>query len=449
MFSAARWRLTGVFTAILIVILATSGAIVYFTTRSLIFDRVDAELKDKAQQDLFLAEDDRHGGDDGPGGGGDGDKEFDPGGYSFAILAEGGEVIETSYGYDASMTAPQWAIDEALDDGHAIAETETSDGETVRLCLLGATEPDGDSVVLQVGRSIERELDTLSELRVILAAVVVVSIVPALGGGYVLSGRVLRPIKAAVDAQRAFVADASHELRTPVAVVRTNAEILERHIEAGRIGEVDSQAVRDILSETERLGRLVGQMLTLAEVDAGQQIVRRSPLELGELAEDVYRSLKTLSATKGVGFELNLVGEAWVSGDRDRLREVLVTVIDNAIKYTPAGGHVDVTVESAHRRARVTVADTGAGIPKALLGHVFTRFYRVDRARSRDEGGTGLGLAIAREVVQAHGGDMRIESDSGRGTRVTIELGLIASGEVPERPPARDAEAQSGSDYAS
>jgi len=97
----------------------------------------------------------------------------------------------------------------------------------------------------------------------------------------------------------------------------------------------------------------------------------------------------------------------------------------------------------------VTVADTGAGIPKALLGHVFTRFYRVDRARSRDEGGTGLGLAIAREVVQAHGGDMRIESDSGRGTRVTIELGLIASGEVPERPPARDAEAQSGSDYAS
>jgi signal transduction histidine kinase len=254
--------------------------------------------------------------------------------------------------------------------------------------------------------------------------VIVISAVPASGGGYLLAGRALRPIKAAMDGQRAFIADASHELRTPVAVVRTNAELLERHMESGRIwqAEGDSTAVRDILSETERLGKMVGQMLTLAQSDAGQSILSQTDLILGELVEDAARSLRPLAAAKGVLMTVNAPPDVRVHGDGERLREVVVTVLDNAIKYTGAGGSVSISVKREHRKALVTVTDSGVGIPAEALRHVFEHFYRVDKARSRDEGGTGLGLAIARQVVEAHGGHISIESEPGRGTTVIVEL---------------------------
>jgi signal transduction histidine kinase len=230
-----------------------------------------------------------------------------------------------------------------------------------------------------------------------------------------------------MDGQRAFIADASHELRTPVAVVRTNAELLERHIETGRLGgtEGDATAVQDIIAETERLGRMVTQMLTLAQADAGQTVLSESDLLLDELAGEVARPMRSLAEAKGLALNVNVTPNTWVHGDRERLREVIVTLLDNAIKYSESG-RVDITVSHAHHRATIVVSDTGPGIPVEGLPHIFERFYRVDKARSRDEGGTGLGLAIARYIVDSHDGSIKIDSEPGKGTRVTVELRALA-----------------------
>ena len=425
MFSAARWRLTTVFTAALVMILLASGVAVYLTTRALIYDQVDAELAAKAESDLFLL-DYEPGGRGGPGPG-PAEPEFEQGGYFFAVVDEMGNVVAKSGNCDLRALAGPGALREALQSGEATTETRSSDGDTQRLFVLAATSG-GESIFLQMGRSIEPELSTLSRLRAILLAVVVISAAPALGGGYLLAGRALRPIKAAMEGQRAFIADASHELRTPVAVVRTNAELLERHMESGRIGgaDGDATAVQDILSETERLGRMVGQMLTLAQADAGQTVLAESDLALDELAGEAARSMRSLAEAKGLTLEVTTAPNTWVHGDRERLREVIITLLDNAIKYTEAG-RVALSVGHAHRKATIVVSDSGPGIQPEDLPHVFERFYRVDKARSREEGGTGLGLAIARQVVEAHGGHISMESTPGRGTTVTVELRALTT----------------------
>jgi signal transduction histidine kinase len=438
LFSAARWRLTTAFTVALVIILIASGAAVYLTTRSLIYDQVDAELEAKARSDLFLVDHQPPGGD-GPGaavGGGPADQEFEQGGYFFAVVDENGNVVEKSGNCHEEALAPASTVQQASYDGDATTETQSADGETQRLYVMAATTRQGEQVFLQMGRSIEPELETLSRLRNILLAVVAFSAVPALVGGYLLSGRALRPIKSAMDGQRAFIADASHELRTPVAVVHTNAEILDRHIETGRLGqaESDTEAVRDILSETDRLGKMVGQMLTLAQADAGQTILTESDFSLGNLVEDVGRSMGALARAKGVALEVRAAPNTWVHGDRDRLREVVVTLVDNALKYTESGGRINLSVAQGHRKAILTVSDTGAGIPSESLPHLFERFYRVDSARSRDDGGAGLGLAIARHIVEAHGGSIRAESKVGEGTTMTVELRLTSRNEAsPDR----------------
>jgi signal transduction histidine kinase len=432
MFSAARWRLTFVFTVVLVLILGVSGVAVYLTTRSLIYDQVDAELAAKARNDLFLVDDKPRGGE------GDGEdpgelfpapqvQEFQQGGYFFAVTDESGRVVDKSGNCELEALASPQAIEEAIASGDATTETRGPGGETQRLFMLAVTNRSGEEVVLQMGRSIEAELETLSRLRNILLAVVAVSIAPAMFGGYLLSGRALRPIKAAMDGQRAFIADASHELRTPVAVVRTNAELLEKRRESGRLGQSDGDtvALHDILDETDRLGRMVGQMLTLAQADAGQTVLHQTDVSLGDLAGDAARSMRTLAGARGVDLDFSSEPDVWVHADPERLREVLVALLDNAVKYTPSGGRVSLAVTiAANRKAVISVRDTGPGIPPEALPHLFERFYREDAARSREQGGAGLGLAIARHIVEAHGGSIRAESEAGKGTTMTVELRL-------------------------
>jgi len=426
MFSAARWRLTGVFTVVLAVILITAGIAIYLTTSSVLFARVDDDLKERAVRDLsdFVG-----GGGRGRGPGGD---EFVPhtkttGGYFYAIVRTDGEPLLSSSNVDPDGLAPASALQKAMNDGKAFVSTESSEGESLRVYVLEATVQDGstDSPVLaQIGRSTEPEHSALSQLRTVLVAVFGGSVIPAGLAGFLLSGRVLRPIKDAMDSQQTFIADASHELRTPVAVVRTNAELLQRHIasQAGETPARDASAVEDILSESDRLAKMVDQMLTLAQADVGEMALSRSAVALDQLVEQVGRSMKTLAEARSITLATSTNGSVEVNGDPARLHELLVILTDNAIKYTDAGGSVGLGVNRTHKRATLEVTDTGRGIPSEALSHIFDRFYRVDKARSRDSGGTGLGLAIARQIVDAHGGTIRMESEVGKGTKVTVEL---------------------------
>ena len=421
MFSAARWRLTLVFTGVLVVVLVACGVVVYLTTRSVMYDRVDHDLEDRARSDLALFQGGPHGEPDrGPPGSG---SEFDPGGYFYAISDTDGQILKGSAYLDTQALASSTTLVKAMDNGDTFADTKSSKGEPQRIYAFAVTV-NGTPGVVQIGRSTEPEEAALSQLRIVLLAVLAVSIVPAVGGGYLLSGRALRPIKTAMDSQRTFIADASHELRTPVAVVRTNAELLKRHLgpDTGHTAASDQVALDDILSESDRLGRMVDQMLTLAEADAGQRTVLSSEISLNELIDEVARSMRSIAETRQMLLETRLTDDVSVNGDPGRLRELVSVLLDNAVKYADAGGRVEVALRREHRKAIIEVSDNGPGIPRDALPHVFDRFYRVDEARSRESGGTGLGLAIARHIVDAHGGTINIESSAGGGTKVTVQL---------------------------
>ena len=203
--------------------------------------------------------------------------------------------------------------------------------------------------------------------------------------------------------------------------MRANAELLGRH--PSEPVSANREAVEDIIGESDRLGRLVSQMLTLARADAGQATLSLSEVALDELAGEVARGMRLLTDERGVDFEAQVDGPLRLRGDRERLRELLVVLTDNAIKYTDAGGRVHLEVRRASGgKVTVRVSDTGPGIPPEALARIFDRFYRVDQARSRESGGTGLGLAIARWIAEAHGGSIRAESAPGVGTTMTVEL---------------------------
>src|SRR5574341_533047 len=427
MFSIARWRLTIVFTLALVLILVVSGFVVYLTTQASLYDEVDSKLQEQASREReFL----RGGGPGRPGEGrGPGDHGFEERflgteGYFFALIDTQGEMINSSPGLDSAGLASQSTLDSVAGSGDGeFVDTESSEGSPLRVYVLPVQTSDGTDALLQVGRSTAPEEDALSQLRTVLLAVLAVSLVPAVAGSYLLSGRVLLPIKAAVESQRTFIADASHELKTPVAVVRTNAELLERHLASPRgISSDDALSVSDILSEAERLGKMVDQMLTLAQADAGQADPPHEDVRVDQLVEDVSRSMKPLAEGRSLDLRADISGPIEVRGRQERLRELLVILVDNAIKYSQPGGRIDIRLNHKGRSAILTVSDTGHGIPKEALPHIFDRFYRVDKARSRDSGGTGLGLAIARHIVDAHGGTIGIQSEAGKGTTVTVEL---------------------------
>jgi heavy metal sensor kinase len=218
---------------------------------------------------------------------------------------------------------------------------------------------------------------------------------------------------------RRFTADASHELRTPLAAIRAEAEVaLNRPLGVGDY----QQLLGSILEECERLTRLTEQLLALAREDAGVARQADQRVDLSALLESVAETMRPLAESKGVEFKAQTNGHAEVRGDPGRLRQVFYNLLDNAIKYTPPGGTVAVKSGQEEGDAVVTVRDTGPGIPPEHLPRVFDRFYRVDRARSREEGGTGLGLSIARSIVAAHGGRIELSSTPGQGTTCTVTL---------------------------
>ena len=233
-------------------------------------------------------------------------------------------------------------------------------------------------------------------------------------------------LAAALESQRRFVADASHELRTPLTTVRGNASLLRR-FEA--LTPEDRQAVvEQIGAESERMSRLVNDLLTLARADAGQ-LLESKPVPLWPLIESVMLQGRVLAQGKLAVSVLRLGSappeEAVVRGDADALRQLLLILVDNAIKYTPAGGSVTLSlrVDRDHgeqRVARVTVVDTGMGIAPEDQRHIFDRFYRADPARRA--GGTGLGLAIGKWIAEAHGGSITVESSPGAGSIFTVTL---------------------------
>ena len=232
--------------------------------------------------------------------------------------------------------------------------------------------------------------------------------------------RMLERLEAAVNRLSQFTADASHELRTPIALIRATAELTLRR---ERSTETYREALRHIMDETDRTTRLIEDLLLLARSDAGFPAMALDRVELTPLVRDVCQQEQILAQER----QLDILTEApehpvFVDANDPALRRLLFLLVDNAVKYTPAGGHITVSVAQDSSGPTVTVRDTGIGIPDAALPHVFERFYRVDESRNREAGGAGLGLSIAQWIAERHHARLEAESVEGRGSAFRVRF---------------------------
>ncbi|GAC1326455.1 MAG: hypothetical protein NVSMB22_17380 [Chloroflexota bacterium] len=430
MFRTARWRLVAWNVSVLSLILLVLGFAVYRAFSGNIYKEVDQELSSQELRELVFLRN--------YSTAAIGNIPFDPAGTTTIVANTQKQVQwpscqEQFIGTPCQTVEPVSAtgMQAVLDQWHrgpvsgatsfipADVRTVSTGGLRLRVrtfMVFGVTGP----YVVQISRNVAPERRMLEEVGTLLLYGSLFGIVLAAGGSLFLANRALVPIRHAFHRQRQFTADASHELRTPLALIRANAEMLERY--ADRLPERDSDLVNEIIHETDHLNRLVGDLLTLARADAGSLTLVRKTVDLRELVAEVHDDVFRIAESRGIESKLTLNGPVQVEGDQVRLRQLMLILLDNALKYTDSGGRVGMSLEQVGGHARVVVSDTGIGIPAADLPHIFERFYRVDRAREHESGGTGLGLAIAQWIVQAHNGSIKVESSPQRGTRFQVEL---------------------------
>jgi heavy metal sensor kinase len=232
----------------------------------------------------------------------------------------------------------------------------------------------------------------------------------------------LSRIESAFQRVSQFTADASHELRTPISLMRTEAEIALRK---SRDESEYQEALRHILSEAERTSTLIEKLLSLARADAGRETLDIRPLNLRETVQKVTNEWQQVINDHRLNIIQNLADQdLYIAGDRTALVRLASILLDNAVKYTPAGGNIEIGLHPFNGNAVFTVKDTGIGISDNDQPRVFERFYRADKARSRELGGAGLGLAIAHLIVEQHGGSIRVKSSLGNGSQFVVLLPL-------------------------
>jgi heavy metal sensor kinase len=323
--------------------------------------------------------------------------------------------------------------------------------------------------VVELGVSMQSIDEGLARLLDLLALLLPVLIVCAAGGGYWLVNRALRPVdrlsqtaeqmslqnltlrlpvapsgdalerlaislnnmlgrlRDSVQTSRRFLADASHELRTPLTVIKGELQELTRasHLTKGDVRE----RVGSVLEEVARLEHLVSGLLVLSRLDAGETQSDWVNVDLAELASNTAEHMRLMAEDRGIEIDLSALRKAVILGDRARLKQIIVNLLDNAIRFTPRGGCVTLRTASDDSGAVLEISDTGVGIPAASIAQVFDRFFRVDAARSREDGGAGLGLSIVKSICTAHGAEIDVESliNNGSSFRVRFPRHAIAT----------------------
>lgn len=300
------------------------------------------------------------------------------------------------------------------------------DNERAIVIICSMTIYDGQEVLgrVFVGEDITSYYQLLKTLLIVLVVVAILFIVAAAFVGHLLAGRAIVPIRQSFARQREFVADASHELRTPLSILLTSVDVVQTD-DNNQLSAFSAQVLDDMKSEVRRMSKMVGDLLTLARADAGVSNIIKEKFDLLTVSEQIIRSLQLVADEKGVSLELDHQAPIMIFADKERMSQLLLILIDNAIKYTPAGGRVTVelrTITGSKPTVSITVQDTGIGIPDEHKKLIFDRFYRIDKARSREEGGSGIGLSIAKWIVNAHGGTIKVESTPGQGSSFVIQL---------------------------
>ena len=346
-------------------------------------------------------------------------------------------------------------------------EVEMSDGHELLLHGLPYRASDGSQFLIEVAAPYNQIESVLRGLLLTFALGLPLIVALAIGGGYLLMRRALHPVdeirqkaaqitsrnlgerlpvvhtgdeleRLAVDLNRMierletsfhqvnrFSADASHELRTPLTVLQGELESMARSSSNLPIEIRDT--IGSALEETQRLAKIVENLLAISRLEAGEARKQLERLDFAELARSTADQMRLLAEEKNIHLDCNGAEHVEVDADPARLKQVVVNLLDNAIKYTPERGKVSISVVKQDSRAVLEVEDNGIGISADDLPHVFERFYRADKARSRQMGGTGLGLSIVRSICLAHGGRVTVNSTEGRGSLFRVELPLATS----------------------
>lgn len=280
---------------------------------------------------------------------------------------------------------------------------------------------------LQLALNITHDVASLRRLRTIVLEVGLIGGMAAVLGGFFASNRALQPIARSWNSQQRFVADASHELRTPLAVIQANLDVVLGHASESVLDNMEW--LSNARTEIARLGRLTDDLLTLARIDSNQTQLRMEEVDLRAVVREICDSFAILAHMKDMQLMLDEPSARHPAetpmilyGDAGRLRQLVIILVDNAIKYTPNGGSVRILLDRRRDTIRLKVLDTGVGIGKEELRYIFDRFYRSDQARERATGGAGLGLAIARWIVTMHKGKLSASSKPGQGSVFTVLL---------------------------
>lgn len=308
-------------------------------------------------------------------------------------------------------------------DKYLISDYETDDNN-LKICTYVTVSKDGEMRVVQAMKNMDTERGVLKNAVRMILIVVLAGATLSLLCGYFLSGRALVPVRKSMDQQREFLADASHELRTPIAVIQTNLEV----VKASGDETVESQStwLDNAYDETKRMHHIVEDLMFLARADSGDVHFEPAPVDIGYLIMEVTERFIPMAAQKSITILSKVpMEELNVMGDEKQLTQLMVILIDNAIKYTEPGADernktIVVQAERIEEGIEICVTDKGIGISKEEQEKIFQRFYRVDKVRSRAEGGTGLGLSIAYWIVQKHKGIIRVESEENVGTKMII-----------------------------
>jgi len=292
--------------------------------------------------------------------------------------------------------------------------------------ILMAAKPiiiDGENRgMVYVGKDVASVYNGLRKATLILGLLSLLAFIVANFAGHIMAGKAIVPLKEAYERQRQFAADASHELRTPLSVVMASVDVLgnDRSI----ISPFLQQVIEDMRDEVKKMTKLVGDLLMVARSENQTFKLMTEKFDLIEAAYEVVRKMQPLADEKHIKLLFVKQEAVAIRADVQRIKQLLIILIDNALKYTPSHGVVTVKVDGdfEKNKIRIMVRDTGIGISLKDQHKVFDRFYRVDRARSRDSGGNGLGLAIARDIVNLHNGELYIESKIGEGAAFIVEL---------------------------
>ena len=311
------------------------------------------------------------------------------------------------------------AVQVALEKGYDLRNSTLTDGSPVRL-LTYRVPPASGYGLIQVGKPIADQMRVLNQFVSGLLIIGAFSILLLGFGSWLMAGRSLRTTQYAWDMQQAFVANASHELRTPLTLMRASAEVAQRRNQ----GDVQQAALMgDIVNEVDHMSQLVEDLLLLSRLDAHQLKLDQHNIYVPDLVAEIQRQFSPITAEKQISL-INKVETGTVLADMTRLRQVLIIILDNAIRHTPPGGTITIQSASEGRNLRISVSDSGEGISGEHLDHVFERFYQAESGRSTDYKGTGLGLSIAKSLIDAQGGQIRISSQPEKGTILTIVLPL-------------------------